>query len=250
MNTKSKGKQGDMSSASKGKADQQFHPDKGSTDCFEAQSPPSSIMSTESKGKQRDISSASERKADRQFHPDKGSTDCFEAQSRWNSIMNTESKKSKQGGISSSSKRKADQQFHPDKGGKGGYVPYNKTLTEKARKNRKNPTPAEQKLWHEVLQRKRLDNLKFTRQKPLDEYIVDFYCAELMLAIEIDGDTHAGQKQYDEDRTKNLNKFGVEIIRYTNAEVLNNLEGVYQDLHKRISARKPPKSPLSGGLDD
>ena len=63
-----------------------------------------------------------------------------------------------------------------------------------------------------------------------------------MLAIEIDGDTHAGQKQYDEDRTKNLNKFGVEVIRYTNAEVLNNLEGVYQDLHKRISARKPPKS--------
>ena len=65
-----------------------------------------------------------------------------------------------------------------------------------------------------------------------------------MLAIEIDGDTHAGQKQYDKDRTKNLSKFGVEVIRYTNAEVLNNLEGVYQDLHKRVSARKPPKSCL------
>ena len=151
---------------------------------------------------------------------------------------------------SPSDKGGKDRQFPPDKGGKGGYIPYNKTLTEKARKNRKNPTPAEQKLWHEVLQSKRLDNLKFTRQKPLDEYIVDFYCAKLMLAIEIDGDTHAGQKQYDEDRTKNLNKFGVEVIRYTNAEVLNNLEGVYQDLHKRISARKPPKSPLSGGLDN
>ena len=157
--------------------------------------------------------------------------------------MSTESK-GKQGDISSLSERKADRQFPPDKGGKGGYIPYNKTLTEKARKNRKNPTPAEQKLWHEVLQSKRLDNLKFTRQKPLDEYIVDFYCAKLMLAIKIDGDTHAGQKQYDEDRTKNLNKYGVEVIRYTNAEVLNNLEGVYQDLHKRISARKPPKSPL------
>ena len=174
-------------------------------------------MSTESKGKQGDISSLSERKTDGQSPPDKGGK---------------------------------DRQFPPDKGGKGGYIPYNKTLTEKARKNRKNPTPAEQKLWHEVLQSKRLDNLKFTRQKPLDEYIVDFYCAKLMLAIEIDGDTHAGQKQYDEDRTKNLNKFGVEVIRYTNAEVLNNLEGVYQDLHKRISARKPPKSTLSGGLDN
>ena len=155
-------------------------------------------------------------------------------------LCRTESK-GKQGDISSLSEGKTDGQFPPDKGGKGGYI-YNKTLTEKARKNRKNPTPAEQKLWHEVLQSKRLDNLKFTRQKPLDEYIVDFYCAKLMLAIEIDGDTHAGQKQYDEDRTKNLNKFGVEVIRYTNAEVLNNLEGVYQDLHKRISARKPPKS--------
>ena len=141
-----------------------------------------------------------------------------------------------------------DGRFPPDKGGKGGYIPYNKTLTEKARKNRKNPTPAEQKLWHEVLQSKRLDNLKFTRQKPLDEYIVDFYCSELMLAIEIDGDTHAKQKQYDRNRTKNLNKHGVEVIRYTNADVLNNLEGVYQDLHKRVSARKPLNPPCQGDL--
>ncbi|MCY3723847.1 MAG: DUF559 domain-containing protein [Candidatus Poribacteria bacterium] len=69
-------------------------------------------------------------------------------------------------------------------------MPYNKALTQKARENRKNPTPAEKKLWYEVLSNKRLDNLKFTRQKPLDMYIVDFYCAELMLAIEIDGHTH------------------------------------------------------------
>ena len=181
-------------------------------------------MSTESKGKQGDISSLSEENIDEQFLPDKPAGQFLPDELAG--------------------------QFPPDKGGKGGYIPYNKTLTEKARKNRKNPTPVEQKLWYEVLQSRRLDNLKFTRQKPLDEYIVDFYCAELMLAIEIDGDTHAGQKQYDKDRTKNLNKFGVEVIRYTNAEVLNNLEGVYQDLHKRISARQPPKSPLSGGLDN
>ena len=138
--------------------------------------------------------------------------------------------------------------YPPDKGGKGGYLSYNKALTAKARENRKNPTPAEQKMWFEILQNKRLGNLKFTRQKPLDEYIVDFYCAELMLAIEIDGDTHAGQEQYDKNRTENLNQYGVEVIRYTNTEVLNNIDGVYQDLRKRISAKKPPKSPLSGGL--
>ncbi len=132
-----------------------------------------------------------------------------------------------------------------DKGGstfKGGYVPYNKALTEKARENRKNPTSAEKKLWYEALRNKRLDNLKFTRQKPLGEYIVDFYCAELMLAIEIDGDTHAEQEEYDKNRTENLNKYGIEVVRYTNSEVLNNLEGVYEDLRQRLSERKNPKS--------
>ena len=94
-----------------------------------------------------------------------------------------------------------------------------------------------------MLANKRLNNLKFTRQKPLDKYIVDFYSAELMLAIEIDGDTHADQEQYDKRRTENLNKYGVEVIRYTNAEVLNNLEGVYQDLCKRISEGKRKKTP-------
>ena len=140
-----------------------------------------------------------------------------------------------------------------DKGGKGGYIPYNKALTEKARENRKNPTAAEKKLWYEVLRNKQLENLKFTRQKPLDEYIVDFYCAERMLAIEVDGDTHAGQEQYDKRRTENLNKYGIEVIRYTNTEVLDNLEGVYKDLCERISAIKPSKSltphvpPYQGG---
>ena len=132
--------------------------------------------------------------------------------------------------------------YPPDKGGKGGYISYNKTLTQKARENRKNPTPAEKKLWYEVLSNKRLGNLKFTRQKPLAEYIVDFYCAELMIAIEIDGDTHASQEQYDKRRTEILNKYGVEVIRYTNAEVLNNLEGVYQHLCERISVIKSAKS--------
>ena len=90
-----------------------------------------------------------------------------------------------------------------------------------------------------------MNNLKFTRQKPLDAYIVDFYSAELMLAIEIDGDTHANQEQYDKHRTENLNKYGIEVIRYTNAEVLNNLEGVYQNLCERISEIKSLKSETS-----
>ncbi|MBI2304387.1 MAG: DUF559 domain-containing protein [Chloroflexi bacterium] len=143
-------------------------------------------------------------------------------------------------------------QYPPDKGGRGGCVPYDPTLVEKARENRKNPTPAENKLWFEVLQDKRFANLKFTRQKPLDQYIVDFYCAELMVAIEIDGDSHADQTDYDQERTARLNQLGIEVIRYANQEVLNNLEGVYSDLLEKISLRqeKPLKSPLSGGLSE
>ena len=132
------------------------------------------------------------------------------------------------------------QKIPPDKGGKGGYIPYNKSLTEKARQNRKNPTPAERKLWFEVLRHKRFDNLKFTRQKPLDEYIVDFYCAELMLAVEIDGDSHDERQPYDETRTHKLNILGIDVIRYPNAEVMRNLEGVYQNLQKRVAERGNP----------
>jgi very-short-patch-repair endonuclease len=123
----------------------------------------------------------------------------------------------------------------PDKGGKGGYVPYNKSLTDKARQNRKNPTPAERKLWFEVLRDKRFNHLKFTRQKSLGEYIVDFYCAERMLAIEIGGDSHDAQQRQDETRTRRLNALGIEVIRYTNAEIMNNLEGVYENLLTRVT---------------
>ena len=117
----------------------------------------------------------------------------------------------------------------------GSHVPYDESLTEKARENRGRPTPAENKLWFEVLQGRRLSGLKFTRQKPLDRYVVDFYCAELMLAIEIDGDSHDARGRYDEARTRRLNALGVEVVRYANAEVMGNVEGVYVDLQKRVS---------------
>ena len=61
-----------------------------------------------------------------------------------------------------------------------------------------------------------------------------------MLAIEIDGDTHAEQQQYDATRTQRLNKLGIEVFRYPNTEILNNLEGVYEDLLKRVAERTTP----------
>jgi very-short-patch-repair endonuclease len=128
------------------------------------------------------------------------------------------------------------------------FIPYNQTLTQKARENRKNPTPAEKKIWADILQGKNFIGFKFTRQKPLDEYIVDFYCSEILLAIEIDGDSHATQKQYDQKRTKRLNDLGITVLRYTNDEVMGNIDGVYDDLKRKVkNLKQPPQSPFSGG---
>jgi very-short-patch-repair endonuclease len=113
---------------------------------------------------------------------------------------------------------------------KFNYLPYKRKLTELARKNRSNPSPAEKKIWSKVLCRKQFKGYKFTRQKPLGGYIVDFYCSKLQLVIEIDGDSHVENKEYDETRTEVLSQLGLRVLRYTNREVLNNLDGVYQNL--------------------
>jgi very-short-patch-repair endonuclease len=113
---------------------------------------------------------------------------------------------------------------------KFNYLPYKRKLTELARKNRNNPSPAGKKIWSKVLCRKQFKGYKFTRQKPLGGYIVDFYCSKLQLVIEIDGDSHVENKEYDETRTEVLSQLGLRVLRYTNREVLNNLDGVYQNL--------------------
>ena len=142
----------------------------------------------------------------------------------------------------------ANEKSPPDKGDLGGsgkptHIPYAPHLTDRARDLRNNPTPAEKKLWREVLSSNRLEGLKFLRQKPLGDYIVDFYCAEMMLAIELDGETHADQAAYDAKRTRALAKFGIQIARYTNAEVINNLDAVYEDLQRHVLALRNPPQP-------
>ena len=118
------------------------------------------------------------------------------------------------------------------------YLPFNKDLTKKAQELRVNQTPLEKKFWYDVLSNKNFDNLKWTRQKPIDNYIVDFFCNELMMAIELDGDSHAEQEKYDEKRTKKLNELGIIVIRYTNKDIYNNLEGVCEDLLEKIKVRR------------
>jgi len=129
----------------------------------------------------------------------------------------------------------------PDKGrvGEGfavdfAFLPYNKNFTALARENRKNPTKAESRIWNEVLRKRQFAEFKFLRQKPIENYIVDFYCSELRLVIEIDGDSHGETIEYDAERTKILEAFGLTVVRYTNQEVLRNIQGVYEDLCERV----------------
>ena len=90
---------------------------------------------------------------------------------------------------------------------------------------RKNPTPAEKKLWVGFL---RTFKPRFLRQRPIDNYIVDFYCAQLKLVIEIDGDIHFTDEgmEYDERRTRLLEGYGLKVMRFTNTEVLENFPAV------------------------
>lgn len=81
-----------------------------------------------------------------------------------------------------------------------GYIVYNVELTQLAKQNRKNYTKAEGKMWYEVLQGRKT-GFKFLRQKPILNFILDFYCSKLLLAIEVDGDSHAEREGYDQKRT-------------------------------------------------
>jgi len=154
------------------------------------------------------------------------------------------SKKGKQQCLSS--KKGKQQCLPPDKGGSRGvssqqkHIPYANNLKQKARENRQNPTAAEKKLWYKVLQNRQLLGYKFTRQKPLDAFIVDFYCAELRLAIELDGDSHATQVAYDEQRTEKLRRLGVQVLRFNNSDVLENIEGVFDALQQMLTTAPPP----------
>jgi len=133
-----------------------------------------------------------------------------------------------------------------------GFIPYDPRLVEKARENRKRPTEPERRMWNQILSNKRLAGYKFLRQKPLDRFIVDFYCQKLALVIEIDGDSHSEQKEYDRLRSARLAEFGIQVIRYTNREVMENIEGVFKDLMRRIEQLRtetPPAPLIRGGQD-
>lgn len=117
---------------------------------------------------------------------------------------------------------------------KNKILPYNPRLKDYARKLRKAGVLSEVILWKEI-KRKSL-GVEFHRQVPIDNYIVDFYCHELMLAIEIDGSIHEldDVKANDVVRQEKLENLGVKFIRFSDIDVKNNLDFVINDLKKRI----------------
>jgi very-short-patch-repair endonuclease len=101
-------------------------------------------------------------------------------------------------------------------------------------------TPAENRIWYKILRNKTFHGLRFERQKQIGCYIVDFYCAKQKLAIEIDGDSHYSEtaSEYDKKRTERLKSLGVTVVRYTNKEIMENLDGVFIDLETTLGLKE------------
>ena len=110
--------------------------------------------------------------------------------------------------------------------------------TEAARQLRRTLTPAEKALW-EAIRDRRLEGLKFRRQQPIGPFIVDFCCVERGFAIELDGSVHDAQAEYDAGRTEHLEAYGYAVLRFSNHDVLNNINAVLDVIRTALSEVGP-----------
>ena len=113
---------------------------------------------------------------------------------------------------------------------------HNPNLTPYAQKLRKNMTPQEAKLWYGYLKKY---PIQFRRQVTIERYILDFYCAQAKLAVEIDGAQHyeAQGKQHDLCRTNYLNSLGIEVLRFTNSDVEEKFLGLCSRIDSKVKDR-------------
>ena len=113
---------------------------------------------------------------------------------------------------------------------------YNRKLISRAKELRREMTPQERHLWYDYL---RYYPVKIYKQKVIDNFIVDFYCHKVKLVIELDGGQHYTEEglAYDEERTKILMGYGLEIIRFSNKEIDDNFEGVCQYIDAKIKIK-------------
>ena len=111
-------------------------------------------------------------------------------------------------------------------------------LKERRRDLRNNPTPTETQLW-EKLAKRQLGGFKFRRQHSINHYIVDFYCPQLKLIIEVDGEIHdqPKNKEHDHLRDLELTELGFHVLRFRNQEVQSNIENVIEKILSFIASR-------------
>ncbi len=117
---------------------------------------------------------------------------------------------------------------------------FNIKKNEKLRKKlRKNQTKAEEVLWRKI-KNKQINGCKFRRQFGIEKYVIDFYCPKLKLAIEIDGDSHFYGKQLknDANREKEIEQYGVKILRFMNVDVRDNLKNVLNVIWEECERKK------------
>ena len=122
-------------------------------------------------------------------------------------------------------------------GNRRKILPYNRSLKHLARKLRNNMTFSEKLLWNE-LKGNKMCGADFDRQSPVDNYIVDFYCKDLMLAIEIDGEAHDKDeaRASDKARQEKLESLGVRFLRFRTEDVIANLSGVTKCISEWIQS--------------
>jgi very-short-patch-repair endonuclease len=120
---------------------------------------------------------------------------------------------------------------------------FNKT-SQKAQRQalRKNMPKAEQVLWSKI-KNKQLDGHKFRRQYSVDQYILDFYCPQAKLGIEVDGPSHfrGSGTRSDEKRTLHMESYGIKVVRFTNNEIYENLEGVLNSILDSLTGTGTPE---------
>ena len=126
--------------------------------------------------------------------------------------------------------------------------PYNPILKPFSRNLRSNMTDAEQLLWSK-LHRKQLLGLQFYRQKPLANYIVDFYCAAANLVIELDGSQHfePDHQAKDAKRDQELESMGIKVLRFDDRQVLTELDAVMSVVFNAVEKQIPPNPPFTKG---
>jgi very-short-patch-repair endonuclease len=119
----------------------------------------------------------------------------------------------------------------------GEARPYKSVLKPVAQELRKNATRQENHLWYDFLRDFRP---RFTRQRIVGSYILDFFCPKAMLAIELDGLHHyeENQMEYDNERTEFLRQYGIEVLRISNADVDGNFYAVCKKIDKVVASRQ------------